>query len=334
MSEPLVSVKDVIKTFGGGKGFFSKKPVVHAINGVSFDIMPGETFALVGESGCGKSTTGRLIDHLLTPDSGEIWFNGKDITKLTENEMRPLRADVQMIFQDPYGSLNPRIRVSDLIAEPLLIHTDSSENERKKQVNELLKVVGLSPAHGERFPHEFSGGQRQRIGIARALTVHPKLIIADEPVSALDVSIQAQVLNLMSRLQKDYDLTYLFISHDLSVVEMIADRIAVMYLGAIVETASKKELFDHPRHPYTRALLSAVPIPDPTKKSDRIILKGDLPSTTNLPSGCLFRTRCKYCQERCIKERPKTREISTGHFIKCHYPVFDEGEKEEKDVSV
>ncbi|CUX48482.1 ABC transporter ATP-binding protein [Clostridium sp. C105KSO13] len=327
MSTPIVSVKNVTKTFDAGKGMFARKAKVHAVNDISFDIMPGETFSLVGESGCGKSTTGRLIDHLLTPDFGEIWFNGKDISKLSQNEMRPLRADVQMIFQDPYGSLNPRIKVQDLIAEPLLIHTDLSAGERLKKVYELLEIVGLSAAHGERYPHEFSGGQRQRLGIARALTVHPKLIIADEPVSALDVSIQAQVLNLLQQLQKDFNLTYLFISHDLSVVEMISDKIAVMYLGTIVETASKKELYAHPMHPYTRSLLSAVPIPDPTKKKERILLKGDLPSTTNLPSGCLFHTRCPYCQEKCIKERPETREIGEGHFIKCHYPICNEEEK-------
>ena len=267
MSEALVSVKNISKTFAASKGMFAKKKFVHAVNDVSFDIMPGETFSLVGESGCGKSTTGKLIDHLITPDSGEIWFEGKEISKISQNEMRPLRADIQMVFQDPYGSLNPRMKVQDLIGEPLLIHTKMTAGERLKKVHELLNVVGLSASHGERYPHEFSGGQRQRIGIARALTVNPKLIIADEPVSALDVSIQAQVLNLLQQLQEEYNLTYLFISHDLSVVEMISDRIGVMYLGTIVETADKKELYAHPKHPYTRALLSAVPIPDPEKKS-------------------------------------------------------------------
>ena len=240
MSEALVSVKNISKTFSANKGMFGKKKFVHAVNDVSFDIMPGETFSLVGESGCGKSTTGKLIDHLITPDTGEIWFEGKDISKISDNEMRPLRSDIQMVFQDPYGSLNPRMKVQDLIGEPLLIHTNMTAGERLKKVHELLGVVGLSPSHGERYPHEFSGGQRQRIGIARALTVQPKLIIADEPVSALDVSIQAQVLNLLQNLQKEYNLTYLFISHDLSVVEMISDRIGVMYLGTIVETAPKK----------------------------------------------------------------------------------------------
>ena len=327
MSEALVCVKNISKTFSANKGMFGKKKFVHAVNDVSFDIMPGETFSLVGESGCGKSTTGKLIDHLITPDQGEIWFQGKDISKISDNEMRPLRSEIQMVFQDPYGSLNPRMKVQDLIGEPLLIHTNMTAGERLKKVHELLGVVGLSPSHGERYPHEFSGGQRQRIGIARALTVQPKLIIADEPVSALDVSIQAQVLNLLQQLQKDYNLTYLFISHDLSVVEMISDRIGVMYLGTIVETAPKKELYANPRHPYTRALLSAVPIPDPEKKSSRIILQGDLPSPSNPPSGCLFHTRCPHCTEKCKCERPQPVEIAPGHIVKCHYPDIQETAK-------
>ena len=327
MSEALVSVKNISKTFSANKGMFGKKKFVHAVNDVSFDIMPGETFSLVGESGCGKSTTGKLIDHLITPDQGEIWFQGKDISKISDNEMRSLRSEIQMVFQDPYGSLNPRMKVQDLIGEPLLIHTNMTAGERLKKVHELLGVVGLSPSHGERYPHEFSGGQRQRIGIARALTVQPKLIIADEPVSALDVSIQAQVLNLLQQLQKDYNLTYLFISHDLSVVEMISDRIGVMYLGTIVETAPKKELYANPRHPYTRALLSAVPIPDPEKKSSRIILQGDLPSPSNPPSGCLFHTRCPHCTEKCKCERPQPVEIAPGHIVKCHYPDIQETAK-------
>lgn len=320
MSEALVSVKNIKKTFAANKGMFGKKKFVHAVNDVSFDIMPGETFSLVGESGCGKSATGKLIDHLITPDSGEIWFEGKEISKISQNEMRPLRSDIQMVFQDPYGSLNPRMKVQDLIGEPLLIHTKMSAGERLKKVHELLEVVGLSAAHGERYPHEFSGGQRQRIGIARALTVQPKLIIADEPVSALDVSIQAQVLNLLQQLQTDFNLTYLFISHDLSVVEMISDRIGVMYLGTIVETAPKAELYSNPRHPYTRALLSAVPIPDPEKEKNRIILQGDLPSPSAPPSGCLFHTRCPHCTEKCKTERPEPKVVGVGHVVKCHYP--------------
>ncbi|MDO4276103.1 MAG: dipeptide ABC transporter ATP-binding protein [Eubacteriales bacterium] len=324
MSEALVSVKNLKKTFAANKGMFGKKKFVHAVNDVSFDIMPGETFSLVGESGCGKSTTGKLIDHLIVPDSGEIWFEGKEISRISQNEMRPLRSDIQMVFQDPYGSLNPRMKVQDLIGEPLLIHTKMSAGERLKKVHELLEVVGLSAAHGERYPHEFSGGQRQRIGIARALTVQPKLIIADEPVSALDVSIQAQVLNLLQQLQTDFNLTYLFISHDLSVVEMISDRIGVMYLGTIVETAPKEELYRNPRHPYTRALLSAVPIPDPEKEKNRIILKGDLPSPSAPPSGCLFHTRCPHCTEKCKTERPEPKVVGAGHVVKCHYPELTE----------
>ena len=318
MSKTLVSVKHAVKTFQANKGIFSGKKYVHAVNDVSFDIHEGETFSLVGESGCGKSTTGRLVNHILVPDSGEVWFDGKDISKYTEKEMRPLRKDIQMIFQDPYGALNPRIKIQDQIGEPLLIHTNMSAGERLKKVHELLEIVGMNPMHGERYPHEFSGGQLQRVGIARALTVNPKLIIADEPVSALDVSIQAQVLNLMQDLQEQYKLTYLFISHDLSVVEMISDRIGVMYLGTIVETAPKADLYAHPEHPYTQALLSAVPIADPTREKKRIILKGDLPSPVNPPKGCLFHTRCPYCTERCKTERPEFKEISKGHFVKCH----------------
>ena len=318
MSKTLVSVKHAVKTFQANKGMFSGKKYVHAVNDVSFDIHEGETFSLVGESGCGKSTTGRLVNHILVPDSGEVWFDGKDISKYTEKEMRPLRKDIQMIFQDPYGALNPRIKIQDQIGEPLLIHTNMSAGERLKKVHELLEIVGMNPMHGERYPHEFSGGQLQRVGIARALTVNPKLIIADEPVSALDVSIQAQVLNLMQDLQEQYKLTYLFISHDLSVVEMISDRIGVMYLGTIVETAPKADLYAHPEHPYTQALLSAVPIADPTREQKRIILKGDLPSPVNPPKGCLFHTRCPYCTEKCKTERPEFKEISKGHFVKCH----------------
>ena len=318
MSKTLVSVKHAVKTFQANKGMFSGKKYVHAANDVSFDIHEGETFSLVGESGCGKSTTGRLVNHILVPDSGEVWFDGKDISKYTEKEMRPLRKDIQMIFQDPYGALNPRIKIQDQIGEPLLIHTNMSAGERLKKVHELLEIVGMNPMHGERYPHEFSGGQLQRVGIARALTVNPKLIIADEPVSALDVSIQAQVLNLMQDLQEQYKLTYLFISHDLSVVEMISDRIGVMYLGTIVETAPKADLYAHPEHPYTQALLSAVPIADPTREKKRIILKGDLPSPVNPPKGCLFHTRCPYCTEKCKTERPEFKEISKGHFVKCH----------------
>ena len=301
----ILSLKNVSKTFPVGKSLLGRPTkFVHAVNDVSFDVYEGETFSIVGESGCGKSTTGRLINHLLIPDSGEIWFQGKEISHISQDEMRPIRKDMQMIFQDPAGSLNPRMRISELIEEPLLIHTDMSAEERAKIVNNLLKIVGLSDKHASRYPHEFSGGQKQRIGIARALTVNPHLVIADEPISALDVSIQAQVLNLLHKLQEEYKLTYVFISHDLSVVEMISDRIAVMYKT--------------PLHPYTEALLSAVPIPDPTLHKERIILDGDIPSTINLPKGCPFAARCKKCRPECLEQRPERVEVEPGHFVACH----------------
>ena len=317
--EKILSLKNVSKTFPVGKSLLGKPTkFVHAVNNVSFDVYEGETFSIVGESGCGKSTTGRLINRLLTPDYGEIWFQGKEISKISQDEMRPLRKDMQMIFQDPAGSLNPRMRVSELIEEPLLIHTNMTPQERMKIVNELLGIVGLSDKHAQRYPHEFSGGQKQRIGIARALTVRPSLIIADEPISALDVSIQAQVLNLLHNLQEKYNLTYVFISHDLSVVEMISDRIAVMYLGFVVETAPKDMLYKNPLHPYTEALLSAVPIPDPNYKKERIILEGDIPSTINLPKGCPFAARCSKCRPECLEQRPEQKEVEPGHFVSCH----------------
>ena len=320
-AEPLLSVKNLSKRFPVGKTFFGKpNKWVHAVNNVSFDIMPGETFSLVGESGCGKSTTSRLINRLITPDEGQIIFDGQDIAKISAKEMRPLRSKMQMVFQDPYGSLNPRMKVQDIIAEPLLVHTNLSSGERLKRVHELLEVVGLPATHGERYPHEFSGGQRQRIGIARALSVNPKLIMADEPVSALDVSIQAQVLNLLRDVQEQYSLTYLFISHDLAVVEMISDRIGVMYLGTIMEVAPNEELYSNPQHPYTQALLSAVPIPDPTIEKKHVLIEGDLPSPTNIPSGCPFHTRCPHATEKCSAEVPTTKEVKPGHFVNCHYP--------------
>ena len=319
MSEPLLSVKNMKKTFQANGGMFSKKKFVHAVNDVSFDIYPGETFSLVGESGCGKSTTGKLIDHLITPDSGEIWFEGKEISRLSEKEMRPLRSDIQMVFQDPYGSLNPRMKVQDLIGEPLLIHTNMSAGERLKKVHELLGTVGLSPSHGERYPHEFSGGQRQRIGIARALATNPKFIICDEAVSALDVSIQAQVINMFEELQDKLGIAYLFIAHDLLVVHHISDRIAVMYLGRVVEIADADELNASPIHPYTQSLLSAVPYPDPkmAKERQRIILEGDVPSPLHMPTGCAFRTRCKYATEQCAKECPTLTDRGNGHQVAC-----------------
>ncbi|GHU89174.1 ABC transporter ATP-binding protein [Spirochaetia bacterium] len=313
----LVTVKNLVKTFSAGKGMLAAKRRVHAVNDISFTINNGETFSIVGESGCGKSTTGRLINHLLVPDSGEIWFNGENISILPEKEVRPLRNDMQMVFQDPNASLNPRMRIEDSVAEPMLVHTDMSRQERLQHARELLEVVGISAANGRRYPHEFSGGQRQRIGIARALTVQPKLIIADEPVSSLDVSIQAQVLNLMQRLQKEFTLTYLFISHDLSVVELISDRIAVMYLGFIVELAPKAQLYKNPRHPYTRALLSAVPIPDPTIHRDRELLQGEIPSAIDLPQGCPFQSRCTKCQADCKEGKIEPRDLGDGHLVAC-----------------
>lgn len=319
---PLLEVKDLQKSFAVKKGFFGTSKQLRAVDGISFAIHKGETFSLVGESGCGKSTTGRLVTRLLTPNSGEVIFNGTDISGYNENQMRPLRKDMQMVFQDPYASLNPRMKVKELVAEPLLIHTKLSSKERDKLACELLETVGLNSFHAERFAHEFSGGQRQRIGIARALSVRPNLIVADEPVSALDVSIQSQVLNLLQDLQEEYGLTYLFISHDLSVVEHISDRIGVMYLGALVETADKDTLYDRPLHPYTQALLSSVPVPDPKQKKERIILKGDLPSPVNPPTGCRFHTRCPSCMEVCKQITPVYREIEPGHQVACH--LYDE----------
>ena len=317
--EPLLSLKHVSKTFPVGKTILGKPDkFVHAVNDVSFDVYKGETFSIVGESGCGKSTTGRLINHLLTPDNGEVKFMGQEISHLTQDQMRPLRKDVQMIFQDPAGSLNPRMRVEDLIAEPLLIHTDMSKAERMEVVHELLGIVGLSPKHAKRYPHEFSGGQKQRIGIARALTVKPKLIIADEPISALDVSIQAQILNLMQDLQEQMGLTYIFITHDLSVVNHFANDIAVMYLGQLIEKAPSVTLFDNPVHPYTKALLSAIPVPSLRKKRQRVMLKGEISSPINPKPGCRFAVRCPYATDRCRTEEPKLVEIEKDHFVACH----------------
>lgn len=319
---PLIEVKSLKKFFSVKKGFFGTTRYLHAVDGISFAIRKGETFSLVGESGCGKSTTGRLVTRLLEPNDGEVWFKGQNISHISDNQMRPIRKDIQMVFQDPYASLNPRMKVKELVAEPLLIHTKLSSKERDKLACELLETVGLNSIHAERYAFEFSGGQRQRIGIARALSVRPSLIVADEPVSALDVSIQSQVLNLLQDLQEEYGLTYLFISHDLSVVEHISDRIGVMYLGSLVETADKDTLYDRPMHPYTQALLSSVPVPDPTLKKERIILKGDLPSPVDPPSGCRFHTRCPSCMEICKQHVPIFREVEPGHEVACH--LFDE----------
>lgn len=318
MGTPLVEVKNLKKYFPVTKGFFGrKKSFVKAVDDVSFTIKKGETLGLVGESGCGKSTTGRMLMRLIDPTEGQIWFEGKEISNLNDNQIRNTRKDFQMVFQDPYASLNPRMKVGEIIAEPLIVHGVEKE-KRIARVEELLEVVGLSSYHSDRYPHEFSGGQRQRIGIARALAVNPKLIIADEPVSALDVSIQSQILNLLKDLQEEFDLTYLFIAHDLSVVEHISDRVGVMYLGKIVELADKNSLYNNPLHPYTKALLSAVPVPNPRIKRERIILKGDIPSPSNPPSGCTFHTRCPIAMEKCKKSVPVLTELSEGHYVSCH----------------
>ncbi len=319
--ETLLKVEKLQKYFPIRKGIVVQRHVgdVKAVDGVSFDIRRGETLGMVGESGCGKSTIGRTILRLLEPTAGKVTFEGKVLNDLSGEEMRKMRSEMQMIFQDPYASLNPRMRVGDIIGEPILIHGISNRVEREKRVRKLLDVVGLSPYHGARYSHEFSGGQRQRIGIARALSVNPKLIVCDEPVSALDVSIQAQVINLLEDLQKEFNLTYLFIAHDLSVVKHISDRVVVMYLGKMVELSESKELYKNPLHPYTIALLSAIPVPDPTVKKDRIILKGDVPSPVNPPSGCHFHTRCPKVQEICKKQDPEFKDIGNGHYVACHF---------------
>lgn len=318
MKQPLVEIKNLKKYFPIRKGMF-KKTVGHvkAVDGLDFTIFKGETLGLVGESGCGKSTTGRTILQLLTPTEGEVLYEGKNLLHMKSVEMRKLRKDLQMVFQDPYASLDPRLTVGELIAEPLQIHQLYQGKERDRRVDELLQVVGLHSYHAKRYAHEFSGGQRQRIGIARALALNPKLIVADEPVSALDVSIQSQVINLLQDLQEQFQLTYLFIAHDLSVVKHISDRVGVMYLGRIVELADKNDLYDSPMHPYTKALLSAVPVPNPLIKKERIVLQGDVPSPANPPSGCTFHPRCSECMDICRTEKPAFQEID-GRYVACH----------------
>jgi oligopeptide/dipeptide ABC transporter ATP-binding protein len=309
----LVRVQSLVKYFP----VEGSNDVVRAVDGVSFDIFKGETLGLVGESGCGKSTVGRCILRLIEPTRGSIEFEGRNVLELSSSKMRGLRREMQIIFQDPYASLNPRMKVGDIIAEPLIIHKIGNRDERRARVADLLKRVGLDPNYASRYPHEFSGGQRQRLGVARALALNPKLIVADEPVSALDVSVQAQVVNLLQDLQSEFGLTYLFISHGLAVVEHISTRVAVMYLGRIVEVAPAAELYANPLHPYTRALLSAIPVPDPTQKRERIILTGDVPTPINPPSGCRFRTRCPWAIEECAAIDPELREISPGHAVAC-----------------
>jgi len=316
----LLKVRNLKKYFTVRGGIFSKViGYVQAVDGVSFDIKRGETLGLVGESGCGKTTAGRTILRLLEPTAGEVIFEGENIFKLDQEKLRKTRRNVQIIFQDPFGSLNPRMTVGDIVGESLLIHRIANDKkEKEERVRDLLETVGLNVGHIRRYPHEFSGGQRQRIGIARALALNPKLIVCDEPVSALDVSIQAQVINLLENLQEQFKLTYLFIAHDLSVVKHISDRVAVMYLGKIVELSSTLNLYDNPQHPYTEALLSAVPIPDPTLKKQRIVLEGDVPSPFKPPTGCRFHPRCSYSKPICAKEEPEFIDVGNEHYVACH----------------
>jgi oligopeptide transport system ATP-binding protein len=323
--EPFVRIEHVKKYFPVRKGVLQREVArVHAVDDVSFDVNPGETIGLVGESGCGKSTLGRCIVRIHDLTEGSIVFEGRDISRLSRRGLRPVRREMQMVFQDPYASLNPRKRVGSIIGTPLRIHGLARGSELRRRVQELLEIVGLSPEHYNRYPHEFSGGQRQRIGVARALALKPKLIIADEPVSALDVSIQAQVINLLDDLQDDLSLTYVFIAHDLGVVRHVSDRIAVMYLGKIVELSPAEELYARPIHPYTEALLSAVPIPDPdlSEKRERIVLEGDVPSPILPPPGCRFHPRCRYATEICSREEPPLVSYGTrGHLAACHHPL-------------
>ena len=319
MSDTLLRVEDLKIYYPVAGSGFGKKEFVKAVDGVTFEVKKGEVFGIVGESGCGKSTLGRGVCKLENLTSGHVYLDGEDITEYNDRRMRSIRKKVQMVFQDPYASLNPRMSVFDIIAEPLLVHhlyQDKADLEKK--VLDLLHRVGLDDYHANRYPHEFSGGQLQRIGIARALAVEPSLIIADEPVSALDVSIQAQVLNLLNELKHDLDLTYIFVAHDLSVVEYISDRVGVMYLGNFVEVGEKEKIYSNPMHPYTQALLSAVPVPDPTAKRERILLEGSIPSAHKPPTGCKFHTRCPKCMECCKTQAPERYEVDDGHYVYCH----------------
>ncbi|GIO31995.1 MULTISPECIES: ABC transporter ATP-binding protein [Paenibacillus] len=319
MSEPLLEVEHLKKYFPIRKGLWNKTVGhVKAVDDISFSVRRGETFGLVGESGCGKSTTGRSILRLIEPSGGKVRFEGREITELSSEEMRKQRRDMQIVFQDPFSSLDPRHSVQRILEEPLIVHGISNRKERQQRIAKLIEVVGLTRTHLHRYPHQFSGGQRQRIGIARALALQPKLIVADEPVSALDVSIQSQVINLLQDLQAEYKLTYIFIAHDLSVVKHICDRVAVMYLGRIVEIADKQLLYDTPQHPYTQALLSAVPEPDPDVKKERIILQGEVPSPANAPVGCAFHTRCPKAMKICSEVRPQLLDTGNGHLTACH----------------
>ncbi|MBM3349102.1 MAG: dipeptide ABC transporter ATP-binding protein [Betaproteobacteria bacterium] len=321
-SNTLLEVNDLCKHYPIRKGLFSRvSGYVYAVDGISFTINEGETLGLVGESGCGKSTVGRTILKLIEPTRGEIIWRGERIDELSRSQMRPYRKQIQAVFQDPYSSLNPRMRSADIVSEPLRNYESLSKIEGRERVAALFERVGLRPDQMLRFPHEFSGGQRQRLGIARALSVQPKLIMLDEPVSALDVSVQAQVINLLEELQQEFKVSYLFVAHDLAVVKHISHRVAVMYLGRIVELAPTKELFARPSHPYTEALLSAVPVPDPKYQRKQIVLGGDVPSPINRPAGCHFHTRCPYVQERCKVEEPRLEEITPGHSVACHFKL-------------
>lgn len=329
MSDTLLRVEDLKIYYPVAGSGFGKKEFVKAVDGVTFEVKKGEVFGIVGESGCGKSTLGRGVCKLENLTSGHVYLDGEDITEYNDRRMRSIRKKVQMVFQDPYASLNPRMSVFDIIAEPLLVHhlyQDKADLEKK--VLDLLHRVGLDDYHANRYPHEFSGGQRQRIGIARALAVEPSLIIADEPVSALDVSIQAQVLNLLNELKHDLDLTYIFVAHDLSVVEYISDRVGVMYLGNFVEVGEKEKIYSNPMHPYTQALLSAVPVPDPTAKRERILLEGSIPSAHKPPTGCKFHTRCPKCMECCKTQAPERYEVDDGHYAYCH--LYDKERREQQ----
>ena len=317
----LIRIEDLVMHFPIYRGIFQKQVgAVRAVDGISFSIKRGETLGLVGESGCGKSTTGRAILQLYRPTAGHVFYEDQDLTLLKGEELRHMRRKMQMIFQDPYASLNPRMTVGDIVGEPLIVHNVASGKEVQDRVENLLELVNMNPSFASRYPHEFSGGQRQRIGVARALALQPAFIVCDEPISALDVSIQAQVINLLEDLQSEFNLTYLFIAHDLSMVRHISDRVAVMYLGIIAEIADRNTLYANPLHPYSKALLSAVPIPDPVIEKDRsrIILEGDVPSPVNPPSGCHFRTRCPIAKEICAEQTPVLREVEAGHFAACH----------------
>ncbi|MEZ5343534.1 MAG: dipeptide ABC transporter ATP-binding protein [Acidimicrobiales bacterium] len=323
--ETILEIDNLVTYFPIRAGLFrSVVGQVHAVDGVTLSVKAGETLGIVGESGCGKSTLGRSIIRLVEPTSGQVRFMGQDVTKATRGEMQALRAELQMVFQDPYASLNPRHPVHEIISEPMIIH-GVPKAEARERAGELLKAVGLLPEHGNRYPHEFSGGQRQRIGIARALALRPKVIVLDEPVSALDVSVQAQVVNLLDDLQDEFDLTYLFVAHDLSVVRHISDRVAVMYLGRIAEVASRDDIYERPAHPYTHSLLSAIPVPDPDVERDRrrIVLEGDIPSPASPPSGCRFRTRCPIAADKCAEVEPPMLEIRPGHTVACHFPLLE-----------